>query len=202
VAIREYLQFMEEGGYERKELWLKEGWEFLKQGSHVNPLYWIYEEGGWYHYTLNGIVPLNLSEPISHLTFFEACAFAKWANARLPTEFEWEVACSYRAEEKRNFFDLDVLHPLPSNIKSGKRSGEIKQLLGDVWEWTISPYLPYPGQVEESIQKERDYFSHGLMVLRGGSCLSDEKYFRETNRLASPMHSAVVCNGIRLAKDL
>ncbi len=157
VTNAEFLAFVEDCGYGRPELWLSDGWAAL-QGkarmddadrppgaqSRAGPLYWYRRDGDWYQYRLSGRAPLEPAAPVTHVSFYEADAFARWAGCRLPTEQEWEHAASGHAVDG-HFADRDVLHPLPPAADAGGRGTGLLQLFGDVWEWTSSPYVPYPG---------------------------------------------------------
>ncbi len=137
VSCDEWLAFIDDGGYERAELWLSDGWALVQAEAWSAPLYWRRDGGAWYEFTLAGPQPLDAAAPVCHISYYEADAYARWADARLPTEAEWETVASRQPCVGR-FLDLDVLRPLPG------ASGDLG-LFGDVWEWTGSAYLPYPG---------------------------------------------------------
>jgi len=128
---------MKDGGYERSELWLDEGWSKVKSEEWNAPLYWFTRDGSWFNFTLSGARKVALNEPVTHISYYEADAFARWKGCRLPTEQEWEYACGDR-EITRNFVDGNTFHP--QVLKNNE--GGLKQMYGDVWEWTQSSYSP------------------------------------------------------------
>jgi ergothioneine biosynthesis protein EgtB len=147
VNCAEYLQFMEDGGYKRSELWLSEGWNTVRSEGWEAPLYWRRgESGGWEVFTLRGLVPLRdlLATPVCHISYFEADAFAHWAGKSLPTEAEWETAAA-EASVEGNLMEGEKFHPQAAQVASEREHVAVEQLYGDVWEWTVSAYLPYPG---------------------------------------------------------
>ncbi|RYE09283.1 MAG: ergothioneine biosynthesis protein EgtB, partial [Sphingobacteriales bacterium] len=140
VTNAEYLEFIRAGGYADFKYWLQEGWAWVNENKITAPLYWHQINGEWYYYTLNGLQPIDANAPVTHVSFYEADAFARWKGMRLPTEFEWEVACRRHcpeAPENANFSDTKSYQPQPAQDKEW-------QLWGDCWEWTNSAYLPYP----------------------------------------------------------
>jgi ergothioneine biosynthesis protein EgtB len=205
VSNREYREFIDDGGYRKKELWLSDGWKFLQETDRVGPLYWKQDGGVWSQFTLRGVQPLIENEPVSHISYYEAAAFARWVDARLPTESEWEVAASNENIKLGNFFKPHTLQPIA--LKSRElieNKGSVLQLFGDVWEWTGSAFLPYPGfqQFEGSPGDYHSKFMSNQMVLRGGSCLTQEVYYRTTYRQFLYPFSSWYCSGIRLAKEV
>jgi ergothioneine biosynthesis protein EgtB len=198
VTNREFLEFIQDGGYEEPRLWLSDGWEW-KQKSHCShPLYWEKLDGSWFVFTLNGLLPLELSAPVCHVSYYEAQAFAKWKRARLPTEFEWETL----AQEKKiegNFLENGDLEPLPTLGPSENLS----QIHGTLWEWTQSSYLPYPGFREfgQGLGEYNGKFMCNQQVLRGGSCVTPRSHYRVTYRNFYYPHQRWQYAGIRLAKD-
>jgi len=196
VTAGEYLEFIREGGYRRPELWLSDGWAEVQASGWSAPLYWREEDGGWSLYTLHGRRPLDAAEPVCHVSYYEADAFARWAGARLPTELEWEVAAGEESAEGA-FLESGALHP---TAMSG--SGPA-QLLGDAWEWTASAYAPYPRfRTEEGAAGEYNgKFMSGQMVLRGGSCATPRSHIRITYRNFFPPDARWQFTGIRLARD-
>lgn len=196
VTNAEYLQFMQDDGYQCAELWLADGWSTVREKSWHAPLYWRRQAGQWRVFTLHGLVPLNLAEPVCHVSFYEADAFARWAGARLPTEAEWENAA--RNEKLAgHFVDAHVLQPRSASATSGV----MQQLFGDVWEWTASSYGPYPGFVAPAgaIGEYNGKFMCNQMVLRGGSCVSDRRHIRASYRNFFYPQDRWQFSGIRLA---
>jgi ergothioneine biosynthesis protein EgtB len=190
VTNGEYLEFMREGGYARPELWLSDGWDRVCAEHWHAPFYWEKREGAWHVYTVNGIQPVALSEPASHVSYYEADAFARWSGARLPLETEWEVAAS-GVEIAGNFLDSGKLHPSAD-----------RHLFGNVWQWTASPYTPYSGFAPAAgvLGEYNGKFMSGQMVLRGGSCATPHSHIRATYRNFFPPHARWQFMGIRLAK--
>lgn len=198
VTVGEYLAFVEAGGYQDFRFWLMEGFEWVKANQIKAPFYWLKEEGEWCYFTLAGKEKLNLSEPVTHISFYEADAFAKWKGMRLPTEFEWEVACNrYEPEipEEANFLDHGNLRTMP-------RVGQHKQFYGDAWEWTNSAYLPYPyyQAPEGAIGEYNGKFMVNQMVLRGGSFGTMRNHIRSTYRNFFHPHLRWHFTGFRLAR--
>jgi ergothioneine biosynthesis protein EgtB len=205
VTNREYVRFIHDGGYERPELWLSDGWATAKAEGWHAPLYWERKGESWSHFTLRGARPIDEDAPVAHASFYEADAYARWAGARLPTEQEWEVAASGRAV-KGNFLESERLAPTMAfgSVETPGDSGdEVVQLFGDVWEWTASAYLPYPKfrPLQGALGEYNGKFMSGQMVLRGGSCLSPEDHLRASYRNFFPPHVRWQMTGIRLARD-
>ncbi|MEX2671674.1 MAG: ergothioneine biosynthesis protein EgtB [Phycisphaeraceae bacterium] len=199
ITNAEYLAFMADGGYERPELWLDEGWQHVQSQGWRAPLYWRESDGSWEVYTLDGTVALAPDEPVCHISFFEADAYARWAGARLPTEAEWEAA-SVTAPIEGHFAEADHLHPQPvaSTTPSYPR-----QMFGDVWQWTASAYLPYRGfrPPAGALGEYNGKFMCNQFVLRGGSCVTPRSHIRRTYRNFFPPESRWQFSGIRLALD-
>jgi ergothioneine biosynthesis protein EgtB len=197
INCGEYLAFMEAGGYRRPEFWLSDGWGMVQSEGWEAPLYWSSEAGEWQVFTLGGVQPLKRNEPVVHVSFYEAAAYAAWAGKRLPTEFEWEAA-AVAQPVTGNFLDPAQPHPKPAAA-----SETITQLYGDAWEWTRSSYDPYPryrppaGAAAEYNGK----FMCGRMVLRGGSCATPAGHIRPTYRNFFPPSARWQFSGIRLAED-
>ena len=192
----EYLEFIEDGGYETAQHWLSEGWSTVRREGWRAPLYWRREESGWSHFTLSGRRAVDPHEPVVHLSYFEADAFATWAGKRLPTEFEWEAAAAEVTVAGR--FALD------GRVHPGPAAGEgLQQLYGDVWEWTQSAYAAYPGYrpVEGALGEYNGKFMSGQMVLRGGSIASPADHLRATYRNFWPPATRFQFAGLRLAGD-
>ncbi len=198
ITNAEYLAFIEDGGYGRAELWLDAGWRRAREEGWELPLYWRREPDGLIEFSLAGWRELAPAEPVSHLSFFEAEAFARWAGARLPTEAEWEVACRSRPVEG-NFIDSGRAHPAAAD-----RSEGVRQLFGDLWEWTRSAYAPYPGYrvAEGALGEYNGKFMCNQQVLRGGSCASSRSHLRASYRNFFYPPDRWQFSGLRLAKDL
>jgi ergothioneine biosynthesis protein EgtB len=201
ITNGEYLAFMEAGGYTRPEFWLSLGWTTVNEQRWQAPLYWAQRDGAWWNFTLSGFRPVNESEPVTHVSYFEADAFANWDGARLPTEFEWEHAASGLPIEG-NFVDAQRFHPAPA--VSPKGGNALHQVFGDVWEWTRSAYLPYPGYraVSGALGEYNGKFMCNQMVLRGGSCATSRSHIRPTYRNFFQPEKRWQFTGIRLARDL
>ncbi len=177
VTNEEFQGFMEDDGYCRPELWLSDGWAALRNGARQSPLYWTCENGRWYEYGFAGRAPLNPSQPVVHVNLYEADAYARWCDARLPTEFEWERAAA-GVPPRGNFVESDLLTP-------GAATGTgLRQLFGDAWEWTSSSYAPYPGfkPGAGALGEYNGKFMSSQMVLRGGSCATPEGHVRASYR--------------------
>ncbi len=209
VTNREYARFIDDGGYERPELWLSDGWSTAKAEGHAAPLYWERDEPGWKHFTLQGTRPLEEDAPVSHASFYEADAYARWAGGRLPTESEWEMAATSLAVGG-NFLESGRLAPAPVESREARGRGQeedgdpVAQLFGDAWEWTASAYLPYPKfrPLTGALGEYNGKFMSGQMVLRGGSCLSPQAHLRASYRNFFPPHARWQMTGIRLARDV
>jgi len=198
VTNAEYLAFIEDGGYQRVALWLDAGWRRVRKEGWELPLYWHRDAQGIREFSLAGWRELAPAEPVSHLSFFEADAFARWAGARLPTETEWEVACGSRPVEG-NFIDSGRAHPEAAGQGEG-----MCQLFGDLWEWTRSAYAPYPGYraADGALGEYNGKFMCDQLVLRGGSCASSRSHLRATYRNFFYPPDRWQFSGLRLAKDL
>jgi ergothioneine biosynthesis protein EgtB len=219
----EYLAFMEDDGYARPELWLSDGWDAVTSQGWRSPLYWERDGECWHTFTLRGIRELDPSEPVCHVSYYEADAFARWAHARLPRESEWEVVASDLTVESRdltvdardlmvdgNFVESGALHPRPTRARTTPRGAhwiareEPCAMFGDVWEWTQSAYCAYPGYVpvEGALGEYNGKFMVNQMVLRGGSCASPRAHLRATYRNFFPPAARWQFSGIRLARDV
>jgi ergothioneine biosynthesis protein EgtB len=198
VTNEEYVAFIEDGGYERAELWLSDGFAAVKERGWRAPLYWSRRDHGWHEFTLHGELPLAPAAPVVHLCYFEAEAYARWAGCRLPTEQEWEVAAGDGAEVGALAED-GVLHPQPAAPGPG-----LAQLLGDVWEWTASPYIAYPGfrPLEGALGEYNGKFMCNQHVLRGGSFATAAWHLRATYRNFFYPHQRWAFAGLRLARDV
>lgn len=197
VSNGEYLEFIEDGAYRRVELWLSDAWTMLRREGWQAPLYWRREAGQWWQFTLNGVQAVREQDPVCHISYYEADAFARWAGARLPTEQEWEAAAGGR-EISGNFADSGLLRPVAAT------AGTPGQLFGDVWEWTSSPYGPWPGFVphQGSLGEYNGKFMASQMVLRGGSCLTPAGHVRPSYRNFFYPHERWQMSGLRLARFL
>jgi ergothioneine biosynthesis protein EgtB len=197
VSNGEYLGFIEAGGYCRPELWLSLGWDTVKASQWEAPLYWVKTETGWQQFTLAGLKPLELDAPVCHVSLFEAEAYARWACARLPTEAEWEAAAG-DYPVRGHFADAGRYQPLPA----AGVGGPLRQLFGDVWEWTASPYSPYPGFAPSAgaVGEYNGKFMCNQFVLRGGSCATPAGHVRTTYRNFFPPAARWQFSGFRLAR--
>lgn len=200
VTNGEYLEFMEDGGYRRPELWLSDGWHAVEANGWCAPQYWEKIDGGWWIFALSGMRELDPNEPVCHVSYYEADAYARWAGARLPSESEWEIAASNIPVEG-NFVDNGIYHPVALSDKKSSRT--ISQMFGDVWEWTRSPYVSYPGYktLPGALGEYNGKFMSNQMVLRGGSCATPRSHIRKTYRNFFPPNARWQFMGIRLAKD-
>ena len=198
----EFIKFMEAGGYEKPELWLSDGWAAVEKENWNSPMYWFKKDGEWYYFTLNGVRKVDLNEPVCHVSFYEADAFARWAGARLPTEAEWETAAG-EIKLKGNFVESMGFHPVRLDEDSAG-SKELQQMYGDVWEWTRSSYSPYPGYktLPGALGEYNGKFMSSQMILRGGSCATSATHIRKTYRNFFAPHCRWQFMGIRLAKDI
>jgi ergothioneine biosynthesis protein EgtB len=209
VTCAEFLDFMNCGGYERPELWLSEGWDTIQAQGWRAPLYWHRDSSGeWSVFTLRGPMALSdlASTPVCHVSYFEADAFANWAGKRLPTEAEWEVAAS-ELPVRGNLLESGRLHPsicenLRADVAVEKQSPALPhQMFGDVWEWTRSPYIGYPGYrpVAGALGEYNGKFMSNQMVLRGGSIVTPASHIRTSYRNFFPSATRWQFSGIRLA---
>jgi ergothioneine biosynthesis protein EgtB len=197
VTCGEWLAFLEDGGYRRPELWLSDGWATVRTEGWECPLYWSRADGAWREFTLGGPIPLNPAQPVCHLSYYEADAFARWAGNRLPTEAEWEVAAAGRPTGG-NLLDRSVLHPSPVAVSAADASP-----FGDVWQWTSSAYSPYPGfEIPAgAVGEYNGKFMVNQYVLRGGSCVTPPDHIRTSYRNFFPASARWVFAGLRLARD-
>jgi ergothioneine biosynthesis protein EgtB len=201
VTNGEWLEFIADGAYDDPALWLSAGWHTVNEQGWSAPLYWAREDDGWCVHTLRGRAPIDPAEPVVHVSYFEADAFARWAGARLPTEFEWEAHAATRSVGG-NLFDAGALHPRPVADTSAA-DGPLRQLFGDVWEWTSSAYAPYPrfAPAAGAVGEYNGKFMVDQQVLRGGCCVTPDDHVRATYRNFFPTASRWMFSGVRLADD-
>jgi len=206
VTNGEYIAFIEDNGYNRPEFWLSLGWMTVNEQRWNAPLYWTKREGAWWNFTLSGLRPVDQSEPVTHVSYFEADAYANWAGARLPTEFEWERA-ALSCPIEGNFVETELFHPAVVSAAStdkSKKGQSLQQMFGDVWEWTRSAYSPYPGYraAPGALGEYNGKFMCNQYVLRGGSCATSRTHIRRTYRNFFQPEKRWQFTGIRLARDL
>jgi ergothioneine biosynthesis protein EgtB len=199
VTNGEFLAFIEDHGYARPELWLSDGWNAVNTRGWNAPLYWEKGDGRWWMMTLSGMRQVDDAEPVCHVSYYEADAYARWAGARLPGEAEWEVA-SAEAPIEGNFAESGRLHPAPAGCATSPDAP--RHLFGDVWEWTSSAYSPYPGfrPLEGALGEYNGKFMCSQMVLRGGSCATPQSHIRPTYRNFFPPDARWQFTGLRLAR--
>ncbi len=206
VTNDEYIAFIADNGYRRPELWLSLGWMTINEQRWDAPLYWTKRDGKWWNFTLSGFRPVEESEPVTHLSYFEANAYATWCGARLPTEFEWERASADYPIEG-NFVENELFHPaaVAIGLSADEHTPDHKllQMFGNVWEWTRSAYSPYPGYRAESgaLGEYNGKFMCNQYVLRGGSCATSRTHIRRTYRNFFQPEKRWQFTGIRLARD-
>jgi ergothioneine biosynthesis protein EgtB len=199
VTNGEYLTFMKDGGYETAALWLSDGWALVNEEGWQAPLYWREDDDRWSTYTLHGREAINPHAPVSHISYYEAAAFAEWAGKRLPREEEWEIAA--RGEAATGNFLNPGTSPAPTPVNG--QTTRLRQIFGDCWEWTQSPYTAYPGYraPKGAVGEYNGKFMSGQMVLRGGSCATPEGHIRPTYRNFFYPHQRWQFAGLRLAED-
>jgi ergothioneine biosynthesis protein EgtB len=201
VSYGEYLGFIDDGGYQRPDLWLSMGWDWVRQGQRRAPLYWSNAGERWVHHTLQGSIDIDPRTPVCHLSYFEADAYARWAGARLPSEAEWEHAARQSpAPAHANFANRGAFHPLPAEDAV---LGVPAQMFGDVWEWTQSSYGAYPGYrpLPGAVGEYNGKFMCNQYVLRGGSCATPVGHVRASYRNFFPPDAQWQFSGLRLARD-
>jgi len=199
VTNAEWLGFIDASGYARPELWMADGWAWATANGIEAPLYWRREAGGWSRFALDGLRPLAPAEPVAHVSWYEADAYARWAGARLPREEEWEAAAADLDPAAGN--QLDRAGPVRPRPAPG--SG-LRQMFGDLWEWTMSAYSPYPGYrpQEGTVGEYNGKFMCNQFVLRGGSCATPRGHLRSSYRNFFYPHQRWMFSGLRLARDL
>lgn len=197
VTNSEYLMFMADDGYTRSELWLSDGWAALQRSqSKHSPLYWVKQDGQWFEYSLQGLQSLNSEQPVCHLSAYEADAYARWRDCRLPTEFEWEVfANTTHNDGSGQFLESELFHPDPEIENS-------PVAMGKLWQWTSSAYSPYPGYKAGAgaIGEYNGKFMCNQLVLRGGSCVTSQSHYRHSYRNFFYPLDQWQFTGLRLAK--
>lgn len=197
VTNGEYLEFMMDDGYKRSELWLSDGWAALQTlNSKCSPLYWVEMDSQWFEYTLRGLQPLNLKQPVCHISAYEADAFARWKDCRLPTEFEWEVFSNMMTNNvEGQFLESELFHPEVEMINNSP-------IRGKLWQWTSSAYSPYPGYktAEGAIGEYNGKFMCNQLVLKGGSCVTSKSHYRNSYRNFFYPPDQWQFTGLRLAK--
>ena len=197
VTNEEYLEFMHAGGYHNPAYWLSDGWKIVQTQHWQAPLYWVKQDMHWYEMTLGGLRKLDAYAPVSHVSLYEAHAYANWCNKRLPTEAEWEIVARKQLKSG-NLRDAGYLQPMPASLQG------LTQFYGDVWEWTQSSYSPYPGYRADSgvLGEYNGKFMSSQVVLRGGSCVTPQNHIRATYRNFFYPGDRWQFSGIRLAADI
>jgi ergothioneine biosynthesis protein EgtB len=200
VTNGEWLEFMSDGGYRTASLWLSDGWSLVNREQWRSPLYWEEHSAGWRQMSLEGLVAVQPADPVCHISYFEADAFARWAGKRLPTEFEWEIAAA-ELPVAGNTLATRALRPLPA--PKSEKTGQPRQMFGDVWEWTQSAYLPYPNYrpAAGAIGEYNGKFMVSQQVLKGASCATPEGHSRATYRNFFYPHQRWQFVGLRLAAE-
>lgn len=203
VTNGEYLEFIAEGGYQDARWWLSDGWDCLLKNQWQCPLYWQKLDKKWHIFTLNGLKKLNPNEPVSHISFYEADAYARWCGLRLPTEYEWEYFVNSHdlPNQEGNFLESEYFHP---NTINTFETNKAQQFYGDLWEWTSSPYSPYPGYTpfKGGLGEYNGKFMMNQMVLRGGSCITPQSHIRASYRNFFQPEKRWLFSGFRLAQNI
>lgn len=199
VTQGEFAEFVKDGGYQNPALWLSDGWQWVTSQNRQHPRYWRKQDGQWMVFTLAGLIPLQPNAPLVHVSFYEADAYARWQHLRLPTEAEWEWAAAHLPATTGNTVESGQYQPRPA---SGP-PGHLLDIMGEVWEWTQSPYMPYPGYhpPEGALGEYNGKFMNGQYVLRGGCVVTPRAHLRLTYRNFFPPDATWAFSGIRLAQD-
>ena len=198
VTNGEFMRFIEDGGYRKPDLWLSMGWSWLRKNRTEMPLYWEKKDGNFRYFTLYGMQDVDPGEPVMHISYYEADAFARWAGAKLPTESQWEVAmASSMHHGDENFLETWKYTPFMDDSSQGISA------TGNVWEWTLSSYLPYPGfrPLGGSLGEYNGKFMSGQMVLKGSSFSTPKGHSRTSYRNFYVPWSRWQFSGMRIAKD-
>ncbi len=203
VTNGEYLAFMEAGGYRDFRYWMGEGWDLAQADAWAAPLYWVLRPEGWHRFTLHGLRPVDLAAPVTHISFYEADAYAQWAGARLLTEAEWETAARHFGATPAGGTWLESPHLDPQPLPAAADPAQCHQLLGDCWEWTYSAYHAYPGyrRAAGALGEYNGKFMVNQLVLRGGSCATPESHIRISYRNFFHADKRWQFTGIRLARS-
>ena len=205
VTCGEYLEFIRDGGYQKALLWLSDGWARVQDENWRAPLYWEGDGEDLQVITLRGRKPVDPHEPVCHVSYFEATAFARWAGKRLPTEAEWECAAQAQKTpcECGSWLESETFHPVAVKHTDTGAPDTLHSMFGDVWEWTQSAYLPYPGYVQtfDALGEYNGKFMSNQMVLRGGSCATPRNHYRNTYRNFFQPEKQWPITGFRLAAD-
>lgn len=208
VTNAQWLEFMADGAYDESLLWLSDGWTVKQREQWQAPLYWRQQDGIWMQFGLDGLQELNLDAPVCHISYYEAAAFAQWSGKRLARETEWELAAQQQSISG-NFAEAKLWRPqaagaVADNCADIKNSNAVSQLFGDVWEWTQSPFVAYPGfQARQGALGEYNgKFMANQFVLRGGSCITPQQQVRSTYRNFFYPHQRWQFSGVRLAEDV
>lgn len=199
VTNREYLEFVKAGGYKNSEFWLSDGWNWVNESKITAPLYWVFLDHNWHEFTFNGLQPLDLDQPVKNVSYYEAQAYARFLDSRLPTEFEWEFVA-----QKLNSLSSTALFLKLDRLQPNCGSSKFEDLHGSLWQWTQSSYLPYPGHqwIKGPLGEYNSKFMVNQMVLRGGCFATEADHYRHTYRNFFYPNERWFFSGIRLARDM